>query len=50
MKVIPISEIDKNMVTEFFTSHWGSPQMITSSGVFQCDELEGYAAVDEKDL
>ncbi|MBM6617440.1 GNAT family N-acetyltransferase [Bacillus suaedaesalsae] len=48
MKIIDIKGIDKQKVTDFFTSHWGSPQMVVSSGIYHCDELDGYAVTDEK--
>ncbi|MFN2744115.1 MULTISPECIES: GNAT family N-acetyltransferase [Bacillus] len=47
MKVIPVNELPKGTVTEFFCLHWGSPEMVNSNGTFQCDELEGYAVLDE---
>ncbi|MFS0557382.1 GNAT family N-acetyltransferase [Brevibacillus sp. 179-C9.3 HS] len=43
MQIISTSDLDKNVVTQFFIKHWGSPQMVISSGVFQCDALDGYA-------
>ncbi|WP_261375897.1 hypothetical protein [Brevibacillus brevis] len=39
MRMISTSELDKNIITEFFIQHWGSPQMVISSGVFQRDAL-----------
>ena len=31
----------------FFIDYWGSPKMVISSGIFQCDELVGFAALNE---
>lgn len=49
MKTIQITEIEKQKVTQFFSTHWGSPQMVISSGVYHCDELDGYAVMNEKE-
>lgn len=49
MKIVQTSEIPKHIVTEFFIKHWGSPKMVISSGTYQCDELDGYAVLDEKE-
>ncbi|MCY8207200.1 GNAT family N-acetyltransferase [Bacillus subtilis] len=37
------------MLTDFFAKHWGAPEMVISSGIFRCDELDGYAVVNESD-
>lgn len=34
-------------MADFFAKHWGTPEMVISSGIFRCNELDGYAAVDE---
>lgn len=46
MEIVSIDKLPKNKVTAFFSEHWGSPQMVISSGIYQCDELDGFAAVD----
>ncbi|UOY88783.1 GNAT family N-acetyltransferase [Bacillus glycinifermentans] len=48
MKVMSTNDLPKSAVAQFFSTHWGSPVMVNSNGSFQCDELEGYAALDEK--
>ncbi|UOR13356.1 GNAT family N-acetyltransferase [Halobacillus amylolyticus] len=48
MGIIPNHKLDRSVVTEFFISHWGSSQMVTSSGIFQCDQLEGFSMLGEK--
>jgi N-acetylglutamate synthase-like GNAT family acetyltransferase len=48
MNIYSVKEIDKNLLTQFFITHWGSPQMIISSGIFQCDELDGFAVLNEE--
>lgn len=48
MKMISTHLLPETAVTRFFTKHWGSPEMVISSGVFRCDELDGFAIVDEE--
>nr|WP_303047437.1 GNAT family N-acetyltransferase [Halobacillus salinus] len=38
-------EINQHILKEFFNNNWGSPQMVLSSGSFQCDRLPGYTIV-----
>jgi len=40
----PIRGEDREWLRQFLIEHWGSPQMVYSKGVHQCDELPGYAA------
>lgn len=47
MRIISNNKLEKHRITDFFAKHWGSPEMVISSGVFRCDELDGYAALDE---
>ncbi|AWM15942.1 GNAT family N-acetyltransferase [Bacillus inaquosorum] len=47
MIIIPNNELPKQMMADFFAKHWGTPKMVISSGIFRCNELDGYAAVDE---
>lgn len=47
MIIIPNNELPKQMMADFFAKHWGTPEMVISSGIFRCNELDGYAAVDE---
>lgn len=49
MKIVDISEIKKYRITDFFMKQWGSPEMVISSGTFQCDELDGFVALDGGD-
>ncbi|SMO52672.1 hypothetical protein [Melghirimyces algeriensis] len=41
MNVVPSDQLPKRKVTDFFITHWGSPRMVLSRGVFPCDELDG---------
>ncbi|QPC45851.1 GNAT family N-acetyltransferase [Mangrovibacillus cuniculi] len=46
--MIQIQQKDRDMVRSFFIKHWGSPQMVVSSGNYQCDELEGMYVKDDE--
>ncbi|OEH93549.1 GNAT family N-acetyltransferase [Bacillus solimangrovi] len=50
MQVIHTTEVDKNIISEFFEKHWGSSEMVISSGIFQCDTLDGLAVLNEEEL
>ena len=41
----PISEKNRQQVMNFFRQHWGSSQMIISSGTYDCAMLDGYVYV-----
>lgn len=49
MKTYPIEGLPKDKIIEFFKLHWGSPEMVISSGVYNCSELDGFAIVNEDD-
>ncbi len=37
-----IDEDNREKVSDFFSKHWGTTEMVLSSGVYHCDELDGY--------
>lgn len=39
-----IASSDRQWLTDFFIKHWGSPQMVYSRGIHQCDQLPGFVA------
>ncbi|WP_309506941.1 GNAT family N-acetyltransferase [Sediminibacillus dalangtanensis] len=45
MEYVKLDQLDKRIITAFFKDHWGSPEMVITSGTYQCDELPGFAAV-----
>nr|BAA21598.1 yxbD [Bacillus subtilis] len=47
MNIIPTCQIPKDLVSAFFQKHWGSPQMVISSGIYNCDELDGYGMLND---
>ncbi|SHI66063.1 GNAT family N-acetyltransferase [Lutispora thermophila] len=49
MKIYAIDNLPKNKIVEFFELHWGSTQMVVSSGVYDCSELDGFAVLNEED-
>ncbi|UTR10091.1 GNAT family N-acetyltransferase [Evansella sp. LMS18] len=48
MILCAIEELPKNKITEFFKLHWGSPEMVISSGVYDCSELDGFAVLNDE--
>ncbi|MFB7157295.1 GNAT family N-acetyltransferase [Lysinibacillus sp. NPDC056232] len=48
MTVIPIQQLPQYDVMQFFTEHWGSTEMVISSGIYDCSKLEGFVYVDEQ--
>lgn len=47
MEVIKITPLLKEKVKAFFEAHWGSPQMVISSGVYNCSDLDGFAVLNK---
>ncbi len=48
MKICSNEDISKEKVMELFKLHWGSPMMVISTGVYNCSELDAFAAVNEE--
>ncbi|SEI02626.1 Acetyltransferase (GNAT) family protein [Halobacillus karajensis] len=46
MEVVGISEISQAKVIAFLKKHWGSTEMVISSGIYDCSKLNGYAVLD----
>lgn len=42
MPIQPITINNRAQVIQFFKEHWGSSQMIISSGIYDCAHLDGY--------
>ena len=42
MTIKAITNEHREAVSQFFQHHWGSAQMIVSSGTYNCDELDGF--------
>lgn len=43
-----INSENQTEVISFFTDHWGSSEMVISTGVFKCDELDGFVFKHDK--
>jgi RimJ/RimL family protein N-acetyltransferase len=51
MKMKSLHEVDRKLVKLFFEEHWGSSKIVISTGVYECDQLDGFAVFSEtKDL
>ncbi|WP_427110463.1 GNAT family N-acetyltransferase [Lysinibacillus xylanilyticus] len=48
MTVIPIQQLPQDDVLQFFKEHWGSTEMVISSGIYDCSKLDGFAYVDDQ--
>ncbi|WPK10776.1 GNAT family N-acetyltransferase [Lysinibacillus louembei] len=42
MSTIKITTENRSRVIDFFQEHWGSPEMVISSGVYDCSNLDGF--------
>ncbi|WP_010095138.1 GNAT family N-acetyltransferase [Ornithinibacillus scapharcae] len=49
MKIQPIELFHRDKIVEFFTQHWGSPEMVISTGRYDCSTLDGFVAVNDED-
>lgn len=48
MTISPIQQLPQLDVLQFFKEHWGSTEMVISSGIYDCSKLEGFVYVDEQ--
>ncbi|KGX86682.1 N-acetyltransferase GCN5 [Pontibacillus halophilus JSM 076056 = DSM 19796] len=46
MEIVATSEISKSKVNHFFEVQWGTTEMVISSGIYDCSQLNGYAVFD----
>ncbi|MDQ0225351.1 GNAT family N-acetyltransferase [Bacillus sp. 7586-K] len=49
MNVVEVKNLPNHLIVDFFTEHWGSPEMVISSGIYDCSSLDGFAVVEDKD-
>ncbi|MET3729398.1 N-acetylglutamate synthase-like GNAT family acetyltransferase [Fictibacillus halophilus] len=47
LDILDTSKVNKKLINKFFQKHWGSPEMVISSGTFNCNELDGFVAINE---
>ncbi|MDI2586221.1 GNAT family N-acetyltransferase [Psychrobacillus sp. NEAU-3TGS] len=41
MSIKEITVENREKIVSFFKAHWGSPEMVISTGIYQCDTLNG---------
>jgi Acetyltransferase (GNAT) family. len=46
MRMEPVERLPKQKIRDFFQKHWGSTEMVISSGVYDCSELDGLAVTN----
>ncbi|MFS0749421.1 GNAT family N-acetyltransferase [Oceanobacillus sp. 1P07AA] len=46
MEIITIQHLPTNKVVDFFNKHWGSTEMVISSGIYDCSTLDGFAVLN----
>jgi N-acetylglutamate synthase-like GNAT family acetyltransferase len=49
MKMYATEDIPSSKIVDFFRSHWGSQEMVISSGVYDCSKLDGFTIVNDED-
>lgn len=50
MQIRIIHDEIRQTVKQFFITHWGSSEMVVSTGVYHCDQLEGFYVMDEEEI
>ncbi|RXJ04460.1 GNAT family N-acetyltransferase [Anaerobacillus alkaliphilus] len=48
MEILKISEISQVKVSDFFKEHWGSTEMVISSGIYDCSKLNGFVILNKE--
>lgn len=48
MTIVSIQQLPQKEVQQFFKEHWGTTEMVISSGIYDCSKLEGFAYMDTK--
>jgi len=48
MPIIAIQQLPQQNVLHFFREHWGTTEMVISSGIYDCSQLEGFAYVNDQ--
>ncbi|HZG10904.1 MAG TPA: GNAT family N-acetyltransferase [Kurthia gibsonii] len=50
MQIRIIHDEIRQTVKQFFITHWGNSEMVVSTGVYHCDQLEGFYVMDEEEI
>ncbi|MFS0656498.1 GNAT family N-acetyltransferase [Bacillus sp. 179-C3.3 HS] len=48
MKIYSVTDVPQKQIIDFFKTHWGTTEMVISSGVYDCRALDGLTVIDEK--
>jgi GNAT superfamily N-acetyltransferase len=48
VNVLKIEDVSKETVESFFITNWGSPEMVISSGIYDCRSLDGFVTLNEE--
>ncbi|WP_368901936.1 GNAT family N-acetyltransferase [Oceanobacillus oncorhynchi] len=46
MQIISSEQLSKDKIHKFFIKQWGSSEMVISTGIFNCAQLEGFAVLN----
>ena len=46
LSIMEITKENREKVVSFFKEHWGSSEMVISTGTYQCDKLDGFIFED----
>lgn len=49
MNIFTVEDVPKDKIIKFFKLHWGSTEMVISSGIYDCSVLDGFAVLNEED-
>lgn len=49
MEIFQTKYLSRNKIIDFFQFHWGSPEMVISSGVYDCSALDGFTILNGED-
>lgn len=50
MTIHSINQTNRKKVTDFFIEDWGSPQMVISTGIYHCDQLDRWIYKEDDDI
>ena len=50
MSIQSITKHNRECVIQFFKQHWGSAQMVISTGIYNCDQLDGFIFEEEGEI
>lgn len=48
MKITSLQLYPKKKVVNFFIQHWGTTEMVISSGIYDCSQLDGYVLINNQ--